>query len=156
MLGDESVAGTLRDRFADAGYPSAAVAEARYVLYVAESDSDNTDLDCAVRLSSELAGLVRVLAARDDHHPVTLWIITRGVREGSSDAAVRQSPLWGTAGVIRAEQPQLWGGLVDVADDADLADWVSPLVHDPADTGQVHPGAARRRLPHPGPGAGLR
>jgi phthiocerol/phenolphthiocerol synthesis type-I polyketide synthase A len=127
VLGEDSIVRTLRDRLADAGYPSAAVAEARYVLYVAESGSDNTDLDCAVRLSAEVADLVRGLAERDDDHPVTLWIITRGVREGSSDAAVRQSCLWGTAGVIRAEQPQLWGGLVDVPDGADLADWVSPL-----------------------------
>ena len=59
------------------------------------------------------------LAERDESHPVTLWIITRGVREGSSDAAVAQSPMWGTAGVIRAEQPQLWGGLVDLPDGAD-------------------------------------
>jgi phthiocerol/phenolphthiocerol synthesis type-I polyketide synthase A len=130
ILGDDSVAGTLRDRLAAAGYQSAAVAEARYVLYVAESGSDNSDLDCAVRLSAELADLVRGLAERDDDRPVTLWIITRGVREGSSDAAVRQSCLWGTAGVIRAEQPQLWGGLVDIPDGPegeDPLDWVSPL-----------------------------
>ncbi|MFZ0905589.1 MAG: type I polyketide synthase [Mycobacterium sp.] len=128
VLGDDSIVGTLRDRLADAGYPSAAVAESRYVLYVAESGSDNTDLDCAVRLSAEVADLVRGLAERDDDHPVTLWIITRGVREGSSDAAVRQSCLWGTAGVIRAEQPQLWGGLVDVPDGPeDRAEWLSPL-----------------------------
>jgi phthiocerol/phenolphthiocerol synthesis type-I polyketide synthase A len=127
VLGDDSTVGTVRDRLADAGYPSAALAEARYVLYVAESGSDKTDLDCAVRLSAEVAGLVRGLAERDDDHPVTLWIITRGVREGTSDAAVRQSCLWGTAGVIRAEQPQLWGGLVDVPEEANLADWISAL-----------------------------
>ena len=127
VLGEDSIAGRLRDRFADAGYPTAAVADARYVLYVAESASDATDLDCAVRLSAEVAELVRGLAERDDDNPATLWIITRGVREGSSDAAVRQSCLWGTAGVIRAEQPQLWGGLVDVQDDADAADWVPAL-----------------------------
>jgi phthiocerol/phenolphthiocerol synthesis type-I polyketide synthase A len=128
VLGDDSVVGTLRDRLADAGFPPAAVADARYVLYVAESGSDNSDLDCAVRLSAEVADLVRGLAERDDDHPVTLWIITRGVREGSSGAAVRQSCLWGTAGVIRAEQPQLWGGLVDVPDGADSLDWVSDWV----------------------------
>ena len=127
VLGEDSVAGTLRDRLADAGYRSAAVADARYVLYAADSDSDKTDLDCAVRLSMEVADLVRGLAERDDDHPVTLWIVTRGVREGASAAAVRQSCLWGTAGVIRAEQPQLWGGLVDVPDEADVADWVSAL-----------------------------
>ncbi|UQX09688.1 type I polyketide synthase [Candidatus Mycobacterium methanotrophicum] len=127
VLGDDSVVGTLRDRLADAGYRSGAVAEARYVLYVAESKSDATDLDCAVRLSAEMAALVRGLAERDDDDPVTLWIITRGVREGSSGAAVRQSCLWGTAGVIRAEQPQLWGGLIDVPGEADVSDWVSAL-----------------------------
>ncbi len=127
VLGDESVVVALRDRLADAGYQSAALAEARYVLYVAESGSDNSDLDCAVRLSAEMADLVGKLAERDDDSPVTLWIITRGVREGSSDEAVRQSCLWGTAGVIRAEQPQLWGGLVDVLEGADVADWVSSL-----------------------------
>ena len=127
VLGDDNVVRTLRDRLADAGYPSAAVAEARYVLFIAESESDAADVDCAVRLSVEVADLVRGLAERDDDHPVTLWIITRGVREGSSDAAVRQSCLWGTAGVIRAEQPQLWGGLVDLPDGADIAGSVSAL-----------------------------
>jgi len=130
VLGEDGIAGTLRDRLADAGYPAAAVADARYVLYVAGSESDATDLDSAVRLSTEVADLVRGLAERDDDNPVTLWIVTRGVREGSSAAAVRQSCLWGTAGVIRAEQPQLWGGLVDVTDDSEgeaAADWVSTL-----------------------------
>jgi phthiocerol/phenolphthiocerol synthesis type-I polyketide synthase A len=128
VLGDDGVVGALRDQLADAGYQSADVTQARYVLYVAESGSDNSDLDSAVRLSGEIADLVRGLAERDDDNPVTLWIITRGVREGSSDAAVRQSCLWGTAGVIRAEQPQLWGGLIDVPDGPEnLAEWVSPL-----------------------------
>ena len=116
-FGRSNAARTLRDRLADAGYLSAGVAEARCVLYVADPgpvDTAETDIDCAVRLSAEVADLVRRLAERDDDHPATLWIITRGVREGISDAAVRQSCLWGMAGVIRAEQPQLWGGLVDI------------------------------------------
>ena len=120
VLGDDGIAGTLRDGLAHAGYPSAAAAEARYVVYVAGSRADEAHADCAVRLSLELADLVRALAERDDDHPVTLWIVTRGVREGSSDAALAQSPMWGTAGVIRAEQPQLWGGLVDLPDGADV------------------------------------
>jgi phthiocerol/phenolphthiocerol synthesis type-I polyketide synthase A len=127
VLGDDKAVGTLRGELADAGYPSAAVAEARCVLYVAQSRVDEADADCAVRLSMELADLVRGLAQRDDDHPVRLWIITRGVREGSSDAALAQSPLWGTAGVIRAEQPQLWGGLVDLPDGSDIGDHVPAL-----------------------------
>jgi phthiocerol/phenolphthiocerol synthesis type-I polyketide synthase A len=120
VLGDDKIAGTLRDGLARAGYRSAAAAEARYVLYVAGSRPGEADADSAVRQSMELADLVRGLAERNDDHPVTLWIVTRGVREGSSDAALAQSPMWGTAGVIRAEQPQLWGGLVDLPDGADV------------------------------------
>jgi phthiocerol/phenolphthiocerol synthesis type-I polyketide synthase A len=137
VLGEDGIVVTLRDRLADAGYPSAAVADARHVLYVPESRPDEADVDCAVRLSTEVADLVGRLTERDDDDPVALWIITRGVREGSSEAAVRQSGLWGTAGVIRAEQPQLWGGLVDIPDGQDIGDCVpglSTVLRTPAKT----------------------
>ena len=137
VLGDDTVAGALRDGLGRAGYPSATVAEARYVLFVAEVRSGEADSAFAIRTSLELAELVRGLAERDDNSPVALWIITRGVREGSSDAAVTQSPLWGTAGVIRAEQPQLWGGLVDLPDGADINDQLpalSTILRTPAKT----------------------
>ena len=127
VLGENDVAGALRDGLTHAGYTSAATADARFVLYVAESRSGEADVDGAVRMSMELVDLVGKLAERDESHPVTLWIVTRGVREGSSDAAVAQSPMWGTAGVIRAEQPQLWGGLIDLPDGAELAGLVPAL-----------------------------
>ena len=135
VLGDNDSAGGLRDGLTQNGYSSAAVADARYVLYVAESRSGESDVDVAVRTSMELVELVRGLAERDESHPATLWIVTRGVREGSSDAAVAQSPLWGTAGVIRAEQPQLWGGLVDLPDGAaigSLLPALAPMLRTPA------------------------
>jgi phthiocerol/phenolphthiocerol synthesis type-I polyketide synthase A len=130
VLGDDSTARTLRDRLADAGYMPADIAEARYVAYIADPGPVNaaeTDIDCTVRLSAEVADLVRQLAERDDDSPATLWIITRGAREGVSGTAVRHSCLWGIAGVIRAEQPQLWGGLVDIADGDDIAGCASAL-----------------------------
>ena len=130
VLGESDAARTLRDRFADAGYTVADVAEARCVLYLAEPDpvdASQTDIDVAVRMSAEVADLVRRLAQRDDHHPATLWIITRGVREAVSDAALRQSCLWGLAAVIGAEQPQLWGGLVDIPVGDDIGESVSAL-----------------------------
>jgi phthiocerol/phenolphthiocerol synthesis type-I polyketide synthase A len=135
VLGDNDTAAGLRDGLAHNGYSSAAVADARYVLYVAESRSGESDVDVAVRTSMELVDLVRGLAERDESHPATLWIITRGVREGSSDAAVAQSPLWGTAGVIRAEQPQLWGGLIDLPDGVaigSLLPELAPMLRTPA------------------------
>ncbi|HZN81208.1 MAG TPA: beta-ketoacyl reductase, partial [Mycobacterium sp.] len=111
------------------GYTQADVTEARYVLYVADPAADpaETDIDLAVRLSSEVADVVRQLAERDYRHPATLWIVTRGVREADSEAALRQSCLWGLAGVIGAEQPQLWGGLIDIAVGDDIADCAAAL-----------------------------
>jgi phthiocerol/phenolphthiocerol synthesis type-I polyketide synthase A len=114
--GDSIVLAELRNQLTDAGYAPAGIAEARYVVYLAEPGPADADIDCAARLSSEVADLVRQLVERDEHHPVTLWIITRGVREAVSSAALRQSSLWGLAAVIGAEHPDLWGGLIDIPD----------------------------------------
>jgi phthiocerol/phenolphthiocerol synthesis type-I polyketide synthase A len=107
----------LGDRLTSLGHRSADIADAQYVLYLAGPGHDGeTDIDCAARLSADVADLVRRLAQRDDNPP-KLWVITHGVREAATDAAVRQSCLWGLAGVVRAEQPQLCGGLVDMPGD---------------------------------------
>ncbi|UMB70944.1 type I polyketide synthase [Mycobacterium paraterrae] len=135
VLGDNDIAASLRDGLTGRGYTSAAIADARFVVYVAETRSGESHVDGTVRMSMELVELVSELAGRDESHPVTLWIITRGVRDGSSDAAVAQSPLWGTAGVIRAEQPQLWGGLIDLPEDASidaLVPTLAPVLRTPA------------------------
>ena len=130
VLGESDAARTLHNRLAETGYTAAGLGEARYVVYLAEPglvDETEEDIDCAIRLSAEVGDLVRRLAERDDHHPATLWIITRGVREAASDKALRQSCLWGLASVIGAEQPQLWGGLVDLSVGEDIGDCASAL-----------------------------
>jgi phthiocerol/phenolphthiocerol synthesis type-I polyketide synthase A len=111
-------AGALRDGLVAAGYTSAGVDDARCVVYIADPEPNiagESDTDCAVRLTADIAGLVRRLAKRPG--AVALWIVTRGVRECASDAALRQSSLWGLAGVVRAEQPDIWGGLIDLPDE---------------------------------------
>ncbi|MEO6794493.1 MAG: KR domain-containing protein, partial [Mycobacterium sp.] len=114
VVGGGAGVDALRGGLTAAGHRCADVAEAQAVVYVADpGPATETDLDCAARLSGEVADLVARLVERDDDPPA-LWIITRGVHEAASDAAVRQSCLWGLAGVIRAEQPQLCGGLVDL------------------------------------------
>jgi phthiocerol/phenolphthiocerol synthesis type-I polyketide synthase A len=117
----------LQGRLAAAGFILAGMADARYVLYLAEPESGEADIDGAARLSTEVGDLVQLLANRDDQHPATLWIITRGVREAGSDAALPQSCLWGLARVIAAEQPELWGGLVDLPAGEDFGDCVAAL-----------------------------
>lgn len=42
-----------------------------------------------------------------------LWALTVGVHEGAN---VTHAPLWGLGRVAAAEHPQLWGGVLDVAD----------------------------------------
>ena len=114
VVGGASGGDDLRDRLADAGYSPAELADARYVIYVAEPEPQEADIDCAVRLATEVNDVIRLLGDRDDQHPATLWLITRGVREAGSDEALAQSCLWGLARVIAVEQPKLWGGLVDM------------------------------------------
>ncbi|KAA1251687.1 acyltransferase domain-containing protein [Mycobacterium simiae] len=113
----------LTSRLEAAGYPPAPVSDARYVLYLANGDSaDDTDVDFAVRTSAAISALVRTLAEREPDKPAALWIVTRGVHESVTPSALRQSFLWGLAGVIAAEHPELWGGLVDLAVDSDVDD----------------------------------
>ncbi|OAN26395.1 type I polyketide synthase [Mycolicibacterium iranicum] len=126
VIGSSATAVSLRDGLAAAGYTIADEATARCVLYVPDTGTDDTDdLAAAVRLSGQVAGLVRRLADRAEEP--RLWIVTEGVRDADTAQSVRQSTLWGLAGVVGAEQPQLWGGLVDIASEADLASVASAL-----------------------------
>ena len=125
-----AVCAELQDQLTQMGYSAAGTAEARYVVYFADpgpASSDGNDIDRAARLSSEVADLVRQLTGRHERHPVTLWIITRGVHEAASRAALPQSPLWGLAAVIEAEHPELWGGLIDIPFGDNIADCVTAL-----------------------------
>ena len=129
VIGDEAAASLLSARLEDAGCTSTAPSDARCVLYVADSlpasqraDATESDIDFAARISAEVTGLVQTLAGRDTDNPAALWIVTRGVHESASSSALGQSSLWGLAGVVAAEHPELWGGLVDLAAAADLGD----------------------------------
>ncbi len=124
---DSAVSVELEKQLTQAGYISAGVGEARYVVYVAEPGLAGEDIDRAANLSSDVADLVRQLAGRHEQYPVTLWIITHGVREAVSSEALPHSSLWGLAAVIGAEHPELWGGLVDIPAGDDVGDCVVAL-----------------------------
>ena len=135
VLGEGDSAQELRKRFDALGYPAADVSDARYVVYVPGVDTAEADVDVAVRLICDVGETVALLAERDPRKPVTLWILTHGVHEAASDSARRQSCLWALAGVIDAEQPQLWGGLLDADpadDDAHVAATFSTIMHTPS------------------------
>ncbi|ORB00970.1 hypothetical protein BST27_17780, partial [Mycobacterium intermedium] len=107
----------------ESGFALNEVSEARYVVYRAPAQADSppeTDVEYAVRVAAEVTALVRALAQRDPQQPASLWILTREVHESVSPDGLRQSFLWGLAGVIAAEHPELWGGLIDLAADDEL------------------------------------
>ncbi|UXA15914.1 type I polyketide synthase [Mycobacterium sp. SMC-4] len=128
IIGEGETAQALRDAVTAGGHRAADVAEASCVVYVADTASTGgADLDVAVRQSAEVAALVSRLVEQGGAHPPALWLVTRGVLEADTAAALQQSPLWGLAGVIGAEQPEVWGGLVDLPADGDLDDAVTAV-----------------------------
>ncbi|NEO44417.1 MAG: SDR family NAD(P)-dependent oxidoreductase, partial [Moorea sp. SIO4A3] len=50
-----------------------------------------------------------------------LWVVTRQAQAvDSNPVAISQTPLWGLGRVIAQEQPQLWGGLIDLEENQEL------------------------------------
>jgi len=66
---------------------------------------------------------VQTLIAQDAAmNGVRLACITRGVRENRDEIALAQSALWGAARIIAGERSDIWGGLLDLAADTQVAD----------------------------------
>ncbi|MCB0939939.1 MAG: acyltransferase domain-containing protein [Mycobacterium sp.] len=125
LAADTRVGQLLGDR----GHRSADLDDAELVLYVADNPP-GADFDAAVRLCADVTALAKRLTERSDRRPATLWVLTRGVLEGEP-SSLPQSSLWGLANVIAAEQPQIWGALMDVDGAAEPEQWV------PAVAGQL-------------------
>ena len=145
----------LLNRLYDVGYVPGST-EARYVdLWPTRRPADRRDrsrlLLCGCRRRDDP---VRSLAARGDDNPAALWIVTRGVHDAVHSSALRQSSSVGTCGRHRVEHPELWGGLLDTEFGADIGVSHSALSSVLARAEHIDHGAARRRVPCPGIGAG--
>ncbi|MFD7505221.1 type I polyketide synthase [Streptomyces sp. NPDC059850] len=77
----------------------------------------------AVPVGLALTGaLVEALAERDGYATARLWCATRGaVSTGAADRldSVTQAQVWGYGRVVALEQPERWGGLVDLPETLD-------------------------------------
>lgn len=69
-------------------------------------------VDDAPEVSADLV-LRTLIRLQESGIQARLWAATTRVYEGSN---LSHAPLWGLARVAAAEHPQLWGGVVDVAD----------------------------------------
>ncbi|MEV4513673.1 beta-ketoacyl synthase N-terminal-like domain-containing protein [Dactylosporangium sp. NPDC049525] len=63
----------------------------------------------------------RIAEIPDEQRRPTVWVLTKGVRDGDTEAALAHAPLWGAGRIVAGERPDLWGGTIDVAGDQDLA-----------------------------------
>ena len=127
---DEDTNARVRELLGEHGHHDGTPTDARYVIYVAGDEpavGSRSDCDVAVRITDEVTILVRQLTSRHDQRPVKLWILTHGVLEAACPAALPQSCLWGLASVIAAEQPRIWGGLVDLSAAAEPEEWLPVL-----------------------------
>ncbi|MGW3231189.1 type I polyketide synthase [Kitasatospora sp. NPDC001095] len=76
----------------------------------------------ARRCAGALLDAVQQIAAiPEEKHRPTVWVLTRGVREARTEAALAHAPLWGAGRIVAGERPDLWGGTIDLAEDADPA-----------------------------------
>uniref|UniRef100_UPI0023B96FE3 type I polyketide synthase n=1 Tax=Streptomyces sp. 5-6(2022) TaxID=2936510 RepID=UPI0023B96FE3 len=77
----------------------------------------------AVPVGLALTGaLAEALARRGDDTPARLWCATRGaVSTGGADRldSATQAQVWGYGRVVALEQPERWGGLVDLPETVD-------------------------------------
>ena len=85
---------------------------------VGTGSGDGAEMACSMAVSS-FRGLLRSGA------PGKLWIVTRGaqsVGSGKRPPDCGQAPLWGIGRGIAVEHPDLWGGLVDLDPEAEVAE----------------------------------
>lgn len=71
----------------------------------------------AEKLVADLVALVQAVEVAGLAAPPRLYLATRGAQPAggtAGDGAVAQAALWGAAGVLALEHPNLWGGCVDV------------------------------------------
>ena len=71
------------------------------------------------QIDRSCAGLLHLVQALAEHKAATsarLWVVTRGTQPVRPECPVSAAlaPLWGLGRVIALEQPEIWGGLIDL------------------------------------------
>ncbi|KAH7408876.1 polyketide syntase 2 [Cadophora sp. MPI-SDFR-AT-0126] len=92
-----------------------ATVEARstIIVYIPESTDETQDIQkTAEKSCSEVLSIVKFVAGK--HLPIKIFTITSGALHGETSSALSQSPLVGLSRIIASEQPDIWGGLIDV------------------------------------------
>lgn len=105
-------------------------------------------LDAAARHVAALVALSRSLARRPPGAAPALWLVTRLAQSLPGDAPPSPvgAALWGLGRCLALEHPRLWGGLVDVDEEAGASDVLDALAA-AAGEDQLALRASRRYVP---------
>jgi acyl transferase domain-containing protein/acyl carrier protein/SAM-dependent methyltransferase len=111
-----------------------------------------SDLDLAERLSCRSA-LFLMQAIAGATQPAKLWLLTRGAQSVWSRVrldSIAQASVWGLGRTFALEHPELWGGLIDIAQDSHphlLADRIALEVRFPDGEDQIALSEKARLVP---------
>jgi amino acid adenylation domain-containing protein len=131
------------DAAADPGQIVRAMSENAHTLHIVSlqaldapmgvADASGTVSDALAGQCARLADLTRALP-EDGRCAMRLWIVTRGAQRvtgSEKEIAVVGAGLWGWGRTMAAEDPDRWGGLVDLDPDGQQApDAARALVHE--------------------------
>lgn len=101
----------------------ALAAPAQRVIYLWGLDQPPAEVSASSLLATQVHACAAALALTSAlaNTPARLWLVTRGAQPVGpigGPAGVGQAALWGLGRVIALEQPEIWGGLVDLSPEA--------------------------------------
>ena len=110
----------------------------RGIVYLAAIDQSPLNLSMPQRLASDVEHqlhmaltLMQTLAQQQEKPALRLWLVTQGAQPAPNtpSLAVGQAPLWGLGRTCAIEQPELWGGLLDLDPNAPDDESAQQLLH---------------------------
>ncbi|MCW5313965.1 SDR family NAD(P)-dependent oxidoreductase [Nostoc sp. KVJ3] len=101
----------------------------RGIIYLVDSDRTNQYESTLLNRCSYFLNLLQ--AIKKITNPPKLFLITEGGQPFGLDrpSFVTQSPLWALGRVIALEEPELWGGMIDLDPHADIATFLPALTN---------------------------
>ncbi|MEM7344968.1 MAG: SDR family NAD(P)-dependent oxidoreductase, partial [Chloroflexota bacterium] len=110
----------------------------RGIVYLSAVDQRPSDPSIPQLLASEvehqleaILALIQTLAEVKETPAPHLWVVTQAAQpvQSTHPIAVEQAPLWGLGRTCAIEQPELWGGMVDLAPHTAPEESAQQLLH---------------------------
>ena len=85
------------------------------IIFIAEAaEADDEVYGVSAESCDKLIAIVKHVVQAGSRHKI--FCITKGVSHGTSSGSLSQAPLHGLARIVKSEEPDVFGGLIDVED----------------------------------------